>query len=101
MPTAPRVPTSRGLCLVCGLDFRNCPDYLPEDWPWGADGMTSSFEYCPCCGVQFGYQDSLLTGVRRCRLQWQEQGMPWSEPGEKPPEWQPVTQMAAIPPRAR
>lgn len=86
------------LCFVCGMDFSSYP---PEEWPWGPDGISSSFDFCPCCGVEFGYEDASLTGVRRHRLRWQERGMPWSEPKQKPPDWNPSAQISAVPERAR
>jgi hypothetical protein len=59
-------------CRVCG--------YEPEDPPWGTDGRTPLFEYCPCCGVEWGYQDATPIGVERFRAKWLESGAPWVDP---------------------
>lgn len=58
-------------CRVCG--------YQAEDAPWGWDGMTPSFEICPSCGVEYGYEDATLVSVRRYREQWLAAGGRWSD----------------------
>jgi hypothetical protein len=57
-------------CRVCG--------YEDDEEPWGADGRTPSFEICPCCGVEYGYEDSTVIGIRRYRESWIRSGAPWS-----------------------
>lgn len=59
------------LCRVCGCE--------PADAPWGPDGLTPTFEICPSCGVEFGYEDGTLSGIRRYRDQWLEAGGRWSD----------------------
>ncbi|SDT07044.1 hypothetical protein SAMN04489812_4027 [Microlunatus soli] len=59
-------------CRVCGY-------YFNEWCPWGEDGRSPSFDTCPCCGVEFGYGDSSLVGVRRWREHWIAKGAPWSD----------------------
>ena len=75
-------------CRVCGL-------YL-MDKPWGDDGETPTFEICPCCGVEFGNEDSTLTSIRRYRIQWLEQGTPWFDITKKPKDWKLVEQLQNI-----
>lgn len=58
------------LCRVCGLE--------QDDTPWGEDGKTASFNICDCCGVDFGYQDAKLTGIKKYRERWLSQGAPGS-----------------------
>ena len=36
-------------CRVCGQ--------YHEDPPWGDDGNTPIYEFCDCCGVEFGHED--------------------------------------------
>lgn len=37
-------------CKICG--------YSENNWfPWGIDGKTPSFDICPQCNVEFGYED--------------------------------------------
>jgi len=62
-------------CKVCGL--------IQEEAPWGEDRRTPTFDFCPCCGVEFGYQDSSLEGVKSYRKQWMVL-QKWAEPEMKP-----------------
>ncbi len=57
-------------CRVCG--------YEPADAPWGADGTQPSWAICPCCGVEFGYEDATVVGVTSYRDRWLAVGAPWS-----------------------
>lgn len=58
-------------CRVCG--------YQSAEPPWGEDDRTPSFDYCPCCGVEWGYQDSSQLGVERFRTFWLQAGAPWRD----------------------
>src|SRR3972149_9931161 len=66
-------------CRVCG--------YIGEDAPWGEDGKTASFDICPCCGVEWGYEDILPEGVFDYRAKWINGGAQWREPRRKPKDW--------------
>ena len=46
-------------CRICGY---RC--VVP---PWGEDGETPNFEYCDCCGVEFGYGDATIKVVKKHR----------------------------------
>lgn len=59
--------TGEPYCRVCG--------YLPPSPPWGESGKEPSFEICPCCGVEWGYEDALDAGVVRFRSCWLAQGL--------------------------
>jgi hypothetical protein len=74
---------------VCGLE-------LPDP-PWGIDGRTPLFDNCPCCGVEFGYQDATPAGARRYREQWIARGAPWSEPDQRPAGWSLEQQLRDVP----
>jgi hypothetical protein len=76
-------------CRVCG--------WLLREPPWGVDGRSPLFDYCPCCGVEFGYQDATEDGARRFRDLWVERGAPWSEPEECPDAWKLDEQLAHVP----
>ncbi|MFI0416547.1 MAG: hypothetical protein ACH255_20705 [Candidatus Thiodiazotropha sp.] len=76
-------------CRVCG--------FFLEDPPWGHDGKTPLFEFCPCCGVEFGYQDASLEGVKRFRDKWIKDGMKWDEGKLKPINWDCDLQFKNIP----
>jgi len=40
---------------------------LQSDPPWGETGKDPSFDICDCCGVEFGYEDATLSGLKRYR----------------------------------
>jgi hypothetical protein len=74
---------SSNLCPVCGCEL---------DRPaW--DGASPSFQICPCCGIQFGYQDfGPEPGHRQqaheaWRKRWIEGGMAWWSVTPPPAGW--------------
>ena len=81
-------------CPVCGycLDFR----------PW--TDLSAADEMCPCCGIQFGYDDVAGGNIKKrqgvylsWRRRWIEAGMPWKSKGRKSPQnWDPSVQLARI-----
>ena len=77
-------------CRVCG--FRE-----DVDLPWGADGKTASFTICSCCGVQHGYEDDSLDGVRAYREHWISDGCKWFCRPRKPENWSLDEQLANVP----
>lgn len=77
-------------CRVCG--------YRSEDPPWGEDGRSPLYEFCPCCGVEHGYQDSTLAGARKYREEWISSGALWEEAGVKPDNWTLDEQLRHVPP---
>ena len=84
------------MCPVCGY-----PD-LHE--PPQTEGCGGSYEICPSCGIQFGYQDDTADGVEgrqriyaEWRQRWIDDGMPWSSVGQPPPpSWNPVEQLKTL-----
>lgn len=76
-------------CRVCGLGFLESP--------WGQDGQTPSWEVCPCCGTEFGYEDCTLIGVRSQRNRWLASGAKWVDKTKAPDDWSLEKQIAAIP----
>ena len=87
-------PVESDLCPVCGynLGFR----------PW--EDNSASDEICPCCYIQFGYDDGGVQdeGSRaqiyaEWRKRWIAEGMKWNSKGRKPLEgWNPVEQLRLI-----
>lgn len=81
-------------CPVCGYDLG-----FPA---W--DSGSPSDEICPCCGIQFGYDDAAggEAQLRRqtydkWRADWVADGMPWRSAGIRRPEnWEPRVQLNAI-----
>jgi hypothetical protein len=66
-------------CRVCGL--------LQADPPWGMDGKCPTYDFCACCGVEFGYGDASPAAILNWRNQWLAQGARWDEPEKKPADW--------------
>jgi hypothetical protein len=83
------------LCPVCGYDLG-----FPA---WR--GNAASHEYCPSCGIQFGYHDDSEDNCEEARQKiyedwrnrWVAQGMKWSIQELRTPEgWNPVEQLRLI-----
>ncbi|CDX04036.1 hypothetical protein [Desulfitobacterium hafniense] len=70
----------RYTCHVCGY-----PNL--DETHLGEDGKTPLFEYCPCCGVQFGYSDATLIAITRHRERWLSEGAKWFDESLKPHDW--------------
>src|SRR5437660_2364113 len=85
-PVAPQ----RYQCPVCGY-----PD-LPEP-PYTAESG-ASYDICPSCGFEFGYDDE-ARGVtfEEWRAKWVAGGMKWSSRGlSAPPGWDPAAQLRTL-----
>lgn len=76
-------------CRVCG--------YQSDEPTWGVDGRTPNFEFCPCCGVQHGYQDATITAVKKFRGQWIAAGAVWDDKKSKPENWSLQLQLQNVP----
>ena len=76
-------------CRVCALQL--------ERPPWGVDGHTPLFEHCPCCGVEFGYQDATRMGATKFRESWLAAGAKWDVPSAKPHRWDLSIQLKLVP----
>ena len=63
--------TREPYCRVCG--------YLPPEPPWGETGHDPTFEMCPCCGVEWGYQDGLPAAAAAYRSKWLAAGGKWTD----------------------
>jgi hypothetical protein len=77
-------------CRVCGLDFGD------SYFPWGEDGESASFDICPCCGCEFGYEDVIPTAARNHRQRWLAGGAQWRKPKERPIGWSAERQLQQI-----
>lgn len=74
------------LCPICGFDGLDEPAY---------DGRQPSFEICPSCGNQFGYDDAVASHAS-LRQKWISKGARWWS-REAPPEgWEPQVQLARV-----
>lgn len=82
--------TLENTCRVCGYIFS-------EFKPWGDDGQTASFAHCPCCFIEFGFDDIRIEIIREKRKEWIENGYLWYEPNKRPTNWNPKKQLENIP----
>ena len=85
----PDLEDDRHRCRVCG--------WLHRDPPWGVDGISPLFDYCPCCGMEHGYQDATPAGARRYRAEWRAGGAEFSERDEQPCCWDLEDQLSHVP----
>lgn len=81
-------------CRICGCDYSKY-----QYFPWGRNGQDPTFDYCVCCGVEFGnfYGDWCLERIVDYRRRWIEEGSVWSEPKEKPHGWSLEASLAGLP----
>jgi hypothetical protein len=63
-------------CFVCGHFLGASP--RSSEW---------AFEFCPCCGSQFGYQDASPGAVSKSRLKWLSGGARWHKTDLEPQGW--------------
>lgn len=77
------------VCRVCGA--------LQSDPPWGETCKDPSFDICDCCGVEFGYEDATLSGLKRCREKWLSGGGKWNNVRFRPTNWSLDDQLDNIP----
>jgi hypothetical protein len=79
------MPTEHHRCPVC------C--YPDLDEPAYDELGCASFEICPCCGTEFGYDDSGASH-EELRRRWLARGAPWfSRSRLPPPGWSAVEQL--------
>lgn len=80
-------------CKVCGC--------YSENFPWGEDGKSPSYQICTCCGVQFGKEDSTLESIKEYRTEWISKGGVWFAKKERPDGWNIELQIENIPEKFR
>jgi hypothetical protein len=76
-------------CRVCGYELS-----VP---PWGIDNNSPTWEICPCCGTEFGYEDCTPMSVRKKREEWILNGKKWFYERKKPTNWDYSIQCMNIP----
>jgi len=70
---------------VCGYDSLEAPAYDSRG--------CASFEICPSCGTEFGYDD-VSKEHARLRTEWKRKGMCWWSRSTSPPEkWDALRQL--------
>jgi len=76
-------------CRVCG--------YQNNDYPWGEDGKSPSYQICPCCGVQYGVKDITPEEIQNERKLWVKNKYKWFDSNLKPSGWSSEEQLKNIP----
>jgi len=75
------------MCPVCGYPEIEEIPYLDENTP--------SYEICPSCGTEYGYDDLVKTHTQ-LRDEWIINGLSWWAKSESPPsDWNPIKQLKA------
>ncbi|WP_244269261.1 hypothetical protein [Pantoea septica] len=77
------------ICRACGAE--------QLDAPWGDDGESPTYDICDCCGIEFGYEDSTLEGVKKYRTKWLGDGAKWHNKKTEPENWSVIEQLSSIP----
>ena len=73
------------MCPVCGYPALDEPPYDDSGCP--------TYVICPCCGNEFGYDDTSVAHVE-LRKKWIKKGMPWWSKRINPPDkWDPTQQL--------
>ncbi len=77
-------------CPICGW-----PELVEP--PRAKDG-SPSFEICPCCGFEFGFDDDdQRITYAQWRTRWIAEGMVWWSFSRPPPkEWSPAEQVSKL-----
>jgi hypothetical protein len=68
-----------------------------QEPPWGDDGKSPGFEYCPCCGVEFGYGDATIIAIKNWREKWIISGANWDVPKLRSINWNLEDQLQNVP----
>lgn len=77
------------ICRICGSE--------QVDAPWGDDGESPTYDICDCCGVEFGYEDSTLQGIKIYRSKWLDNGAKWYHKKSEPESWSLEDQLSHVP----
>ena len=79
---------NKNLCSVCGFDG------LKEK---SIDRNNPSYEICPCCGFEFGFDDQLKKeNYQSYREKWIKNGAEWFIKIQKPKNWDLKKQLSNI-----
>lgn len=73
--------TMKNICPICFYDGLFEPPYNSHGY--------GSYEICPCCGFEFGYDDypNKEEQIMKWRKKWIADGYPWFSPEDKPVDW--------------
>lgn len=77
------------ICPTCGYPNLERP-------AWNPDNGVPSFDICPSCGCEFGYDDATLKAREKYREKWIRNGALWYKPDLKPKGWNLQQQLLLI-----
>lgn len=77
------------ICPVCGYSELDEP-------PYDLETNAPSFNICPCCGCEYGYDDATPQAKTNYRKKWIAQGANWFKPDRKPVSWDLELQLKRI-----
>ncbi len=81
---------SRDSALVNTMIQYTCPVCAFSRMPYAAD----EGNICPCCGTEFGFDDTMGITFRQLRDRWVAANTPWFSPVNSPPPlWNGVVQL--------
>ena len=77
-------------CPICGFDgLQKTSLRRKQDTP--------SYEICPCCGFEFGFDAMDNPATQNIfRTRWVQNGFPWFIPQRKPKAWDPKKQLEKL-----
>jgi len=79
------------ICRVCGFHYKNY-------FPWGKNGESPTYDFCDCCGSEFGYDDDNIEIIKLSRESWIKKGMKWWQVDiSEPQDYDPKKQLKNIP----
>ncbi|HET8688926.1 MAG TPA: hypothetical protein VFM18_20140 [Methanosarcina sp.] len=76
-------------CPVCGYPELSEP-------PYDQNTNSPSFDICPCCGCEYGYDDATPKARDNFLKKWVSRGSPWFHPELMPPQWNVKKQLQSI-----
>lgn len=77
------------MCPVCGFVGLAQPPYN--------EAGGGSFEICPCCGFEYGFDDqSEGRSFEDYRCSWLAAGAKWFNPDRRPADWHVEAQLANL-----
>jgi len=82
---------SETICRICGYDDGSIR------WELEYGKLYASFIICQCCGAEAGYQDCIISAIRKKRESWLSNDGIWRYPKSKPKNWDLEKQLAQIP----
>tara|TARA_R110000868_G_scaffold138329_1_gene352330 strand:+ start:48694 stop:48981 length:288 start_codon:yes stop_codon:yes gene_type:complete len=75
------------ICRICGVNWKEIFNTSRTDY---------YDNFCPCCGRQVGYQDSLPQAAKKARVEWLSSDAIWIDDDTEPKGWNKEMALAQI-----